>query len=203
MPRTGHRGQRSEAAQNRRVERGAGLRKAGANLTPVERDAVNRLIARDLARIDGDGDADGTPHRVGGGHRQDESREQRVESAHQHSAGRHVRRFEHGRHEAAVETLRVRRQGGGLDQVLTEGESVPWRHRSQVQRVAEDRGGSRSESRPRRSRSGRRPARRAALLRPHNASEGSGHGQGRTRGCELRTPTLAKAHSGVRAEVEE
>ena len=60
MPRTGHRGQRSEAAQNRRVERGAGLRKAGANLTQVERDAVNRLIARDLARIDGDGDADGT-----------------------------------------------------------------------------------------------------------------------------------------------
>ena len=54
MPRTGHRGQRSEAAQNRCVERGAGLRKAGANLTPVERDAVNRLIARDLARIDGD-----------------------------------------------------------------------------------------------------------------------------------------------------
>ena len=64
MPRTGHRGQRLEAAQNRRVERGAGLRKAGANLTPVERDAVNRLITRDLARIDGDGDADGTPHRV-------------------------------------------------------------------------------------------------------------------------------------------
>ena len=49
-----------------------------------------------------------------GGHRQDESREQRVESTDQHSAGRHVRRFEHGRHEAAVETLRVRRQGGGL-----------------------------------------------------------------------------------------
>ena len=85
MLRIGHRGQRSEAAQNRRVTRGAGLRKAGANLTQVERDAVNRLIARDLARIDGDG---------GGGHRQDESREQRVESAHQHSAGRHVRRFQ-------------------------------------------------------------------------------------------------------------
>ena len=117
MPRTGHRGQRSEAAQNRRVERGAGLRKAGANLTQVERDAVNRLIARDLARIDGDGDADGTLHSAGGGHRQDESREQRVESAHQHSAGRHVRRFEHGRHEAAVEAHRVRRQRGGLDQV--------------------------------------------------------------------------------------
>ena len=62
MPRTGHRGQRSEAAQNRRVVRGAGLRRAGANLTQVERDAVNRLIARDLARIDGDGDADGTLH---------------------------------------------------------------------------------------------------------------------------------------------
>ena len=29
--------------------------------------------------------------------------------------------------------------------------------------------------------------------------EGSDHGQGRTRGRELRTPTLAKAHSGVRA----
>ena len=69
MPRTGHRGQRSEAAQNRRVTRGAGLLKAGANLTQVERDAVNRLIARDLARIDGDGDADGTLHSAGGGHR--------------------------------------------------------------------------------------------------------------------------------------
>ena len=140
---------------------------------------------------------DGTLHSAGGGHRQDESREQRVESAHQHSAGSHVRRFEHGRHEAAVEAHRVRRQRGGLDQVLTEGESVPWRHRPQVQRVVEDRGGSRSESQPRRSRSWRRPARRAALLRPHNAPEGSGHGQGRTRGRELRTPTLAKAHSGV------
>ena len=50
-----------------------------------------------------------------------------------HSAGGHVRRFEHGQHEAAVEAHRVRRQRGGLDQVLTEGESVPWRHRSQVQ----------------------------------------------------------------------
>ena len=130
---------------------------------------------------------------------EDEGREQRVESAHQHSAGRHVRRFEHGRHEAAVEAQRVRRQRGGLDQVLTEGESVPWRHRPQVQRVVEDRGGSRSESQPRRSRSRRRPARRAALLRPYNAPEGSGHGQGRTRGRELRTPTLAKAQSGVRA----
>ena len=50
----------------------------------------------------------------------------RVESPHQHSAGGHVRRFEYGRHEAAVEAHRVRRQRGGLDQVLTEGESVPW-----------------------------------------------------------------------------
>ena len=141
MPRTGHRGQRSEAAQNRRVVRGAGLRKAGANLTQVERDAINRLIDRDLARIDGDGDADGTPHSAGGRQRQDEGREQRVESAHQHSAGGHVQRFEYGRHEAAVEAHRVRRQRGGLDQVLTEGESVPWRHRPQVQRVVEDRGG--------------------------------------------------------------
>ena len=82
MHRTGHRGQRSEAAQNRRVVRGAGLRKAGANLTQFERDAINRLIDRDLARIDGDGDADGTPHSAGGRQRQDEGPEQRVESAH-------------------------------------------------------------------------------------------------------------------------
>ena len=56
---------------------------------------------------------------------------------------------------------------------FSEGEGVPWRHRPQVQRVVEDRGGSRSESQPRRSRSRRRPARRTALLRPHNAPEGS------------------------------
>ena len=75
MPRSAHRGQRSESAPGRRIARGAGLRKKGGNLTPGERIALNELIDRDLGRIDGPVETRGALHDNGCDRNRDDGRD--------------------------------------------------------------------------------------------------------------------------------
>ena len=77
--------------------------------------------------------ADGTYHGAGRRQCQNKGWKWRVESTRQHFADWHVWRIEYRWYETVVKARGVGGKRGGLVQVLTEDESIPWSHRAQVQ----------------------------------------------------------------------